>query len=60
MTEKILAWHFSKTKKTEHDAKQIRLGRKLTVTRTINPCLHGLHGSPTVLDACQYALGPIL
>jgi len=57
----VIGWWFSCTKTLPHDdGRRIALGRTHTATGKIVPCENGLHASCNILDALQYAPGPIL
>jgi len=61
--EKIIkAWYFSGTdKKLRYgDNRKIVIGRKHSVKGKIDLCENGLHGSKSILDALQYAPGPVV
>lgn len=58
----VLAWYFSdKTKRLRYgDGREIVLGVEHTVKGYPEPCRYGLHGSESILDALEYAPGPII
>jgi hypothetical protein len=60
--KKVKGWYFSaENKKLGYDdGRQIRLGRTHKVKGEIIPCRHGLHLSKNIIDALQYAAGPIV
>lgn len=62
MSNKILAWYFSEeSRKLRYgDGREIAIGVEHTVKGYPEPCEHGLHGSESILDALEYAPGPIL
>ena len=58
---KQIAWHFTAEAGLLRDGSPFEVGVALpTIKGKINPCHRGYHGSPTVLDACNYAPGPHL
>jgi hypothetical protein len=58
----LKAWYFSTTEKKLRydDGRDIAIGVTHTVGGTPVPCEHGLHGSVRILDALQYAPGPVV
>src|SRR5579875_2306739 len=62
VTDGWLGWHF--TDRTERlrfgDGRKVIVGKKLTIDGEPMLCRHGLHATPTVLDALRDAPGPIL
>jgi len=58
----MLGWHFIREDRTlgYGDDRLVRVGETLTVDCQPGLCEAGLHASPTVFDALQYAPGPVL
>ena len=57
----VYGWWFSHDNFLPHgDGREVVVGETLTVTYPLEMCLNGLHFSRTVLEALQYAPGPIL
>jgi hypothetical protein len=55
----LLVWHF--TTGTLRDGSPLpALGVKLTMAGKIVPCEHGYHGSERIIDALEYAPGPVI
>ena len=57
--KRILCWHFAADdlKLGYRDGRKIQAGRILSVEGTPELCLHGMHGSRTLLNALDYANG---
>ena len=54
-------WFGSTTKKLPHgDGRKIVIGKTHEVKGEIIPCEHGLHLSKRMIDALQYAPGPVI
>lgn len=55
-------WHFCREdmRLGYGDGRQIKIGETITVEGDIELCRHGLHASKKLIDALQYAPGPIL
>jgi len=55
-------WHFcgADRKLSKGDGRHIKTGRTLKYKDDLWMCKSGLHASPTIYDALQYAPGPIL
>jgi hypothetical protein len=60
----VLAWHWLPEDGTLRygDGRKVVVGEKLSValTKELRPCSYGMHASTKILDALQYAPGPIL
>ena len=57
----MIAWHWIREdKKTRYDERPIRVGRWMKARGEIEMCEKGMHGSIKILDALQYAPGPIV
>ena len=57
----VYGWWFSRDNFLPHgDGRPVVVGKTLTVKPPLEMCRHGLHFSRTVLEALQYAPGPIL
>ena len=56
------AWHFTSENMTlrNGDGRKIVVGETLSCDGDIAPCENGMHGSKRIIDALQYAPGPIL
>ena len=59
---KVLAWHFSPLDclLANGDGRKIVAGESLSVSLPLTLCKRGLHGSVNILDALNYAPGPML
>ena len=62
MSDTFLGWYFAQPdgRLANGDGRRIVLGETHKVTGWPVLCAHGLHASPTVLDALQYARSAIL
>ena len=62
MSDTFLGWYFAQPdgRLANGDGRRIVLGETHKVTGWPVLCAHGLHASPTVLDALQYAQSAIL
>jgi len=60
--EKVAGWWFgpSDKKLLNGDGREVVIGETHKVDGEIRPCLHGLHLSTRILDALQYATGPVV
>jgi hypothetical protein len=58
----MLGWHFAETSRCLRygDGRKIVVGKSHSVRGEPILCEHGLHASESVIDALQYAPGPIL
>jgi hypothetical protein len=58
----VLAYHFCRedNRLGYSDGRAVRVGDTLSVDPPIMLCRHGLHGSERIIDALEYAPGPIL
>ena len=61
MTDSVKAWWFSEEHKLPHgDGRIIKLGKTHKVKGEIIACANGLHASKKIIDALNYAPGPII
>jgi len=58
----VKGWWFTTTERKllNNDGRKIKLGITHKVEGEIIPCQYGLHLSPRILDALQYAPGPVV